>query len=101
MKVGQSCLTLCDPIHSLGQPMDFSRPEYWSGQLFPPPGDLPQRGIEPRYPALQANSLPGEPPGKPEVAVAPCSPVLPEPDKSDGVEHLEKCKKKTKIQNFF
>ena len=47
MKVGQSCPTLCDPIHSLGQPMDFSRPEYWSGQPFPPPGDLPQRDLNP------------------------------------------------------
>ena len=43
----------------------FSRPEYWSGQPFPSPGYLPNPGIEPRYPALQAYSLPAEPPGKP------------------------------------
>ena len=46
--------------------MEFSRPEYWSGSPFPSPGDLPNPGIEPRYPALQADSLPAEPPGKPK-----------------------------------
>ena len=45
--------------------MEFSRKEYWSGLLFPPLGDLPNPGIEPRFPALQANSLPSEPRGKP------------------------------------
>ena len=45
--------------------MGFSRPEYWSGQPFPSPGDLPNPGIEPRSPALQGDSLPAEPPGKP------------------------------------
>ena len=44
--------------------MDFSRPGYWSGQPFPSPGDLPNPGIEPRSLALQADSLPSEPPGK-------------------------------------
>ena len=34
--------------------MEFSRPEYWSGQPFPSPGDLPNPGIESRPPALQA-----------------------------------------------
>ena len=42
-------------------PMEFSRQEYWSGLPFPPPGDLPNPGIEPRSPALQADSLPSEP----------------------------------------
>ena len=41
--------------------MEFSRPEYWSGYLFPSPGDLPKPGIELRSPALQANSLLAEP----------------------------------------
>ena len=45
--------------------MEFSRPEYWSGELFPSPGDLPNPGIKPRFPASQADSLPAEPPGKP------------------------------------
>ena len=48
------------------QSMEFSRPEYWSGLLFPSPGDLPNPGIEPRSPALQVNPLPAEPPGKPK-----------------------------------
>ena len=43
--------------------MGFSRQEYWSGLPFPSPGDLPNPGIEPRPPALQADSLPSEPPG--------------------------------------
>ena len=46
--------------------MEFSRPEYWSGQPFPSPGDLPDPGIKPRSPALQADSLPAEPPEKPK-----------------------------------
>ena len=46
--------------------MEFSRPEYWSGQPFPSPGDLPNPGIEARSPALQVDSLPAEPQGKPE-----------------------------------
>ena len=40
--------------------MGFSRQEYWSGLPFPSPGDLPNPGIEPRSPALQADSLPTE-----------------------------------------
>ena len=45
--------------------MGFSRPEYWSGLPFTSPGDLPNPGIELRSPALQADSLPSEPPGNP------------------------------------
>ena len=44
--------------------MGFSRQEYWSGLLFPSPGDLPDPGIEPRSSALQADSLQSEPSGK-------------------------------------
>ena len=64
-EVAQSCLTLCDP-------MDYSLPgssvhgilrqEYWSGLPFPSPRDLPNPGIEPGSPVLQADSLPSEPP---------------------------------------
>ena len=46
--------------------MGFSRQEYWSGLLFPSPGDLPDPGIEPTSPALQADALTSEPPGKPK-----------------------------------
>ena len=45
--------------------MGFSRQEYWSGLPFPSPGDLPDPGTEPRSPALQADALLSEPPGKP------------------------------------
>ena len=45
--------------------MEFSRQEYWSGLPCPSPGDLPDPGIEPVSPALQADSLPSEPPGSP------------------------------------
>ena len=44
--------------------MGFSRQEYWSGLPFPSPGDLPNPGIEPRSPALQADALPSEPLGR-------------------------------------
>ena len=44
--------------------MGFSRQECWSGLPFPSPGDLPDPGIKPGSPALQADALPSEPPGK-------------------------------------
>ena len=47
--------------------MEFSRQEYWSGLPFLSPGDLPDPGIEPGSPALQADALPYEPPGKPYI----------------------------------
>ena len=46
--------------------MEFSRPEYLSGYPFPSPGDLPNPGIKPRSPILQADSLPAESQGKPK-----------------------------------
>ena len=46
--------------------MGFSRQEYQSGLPLPPPGDRPDPGIELRSPALQADTLPSEPPGKPK-----------------------------------
>ena len=46
--------------------MGFSRQENWSGLPFSFSGDLPDPGIEPRSPALQADTLPSEPPGKPQ-----------------------------------
>ena len=47
--------------------MEFSRQEYWSGLPFPSPGNLPDPRIEPRSPALQVDSLPAEPQGKPDL----------------------------------
>ena len=51
--------------HQAPPSMEFSRQEYWSVLPFPSPGDLPDSGMEPRSPALQADTLPSEPPGKP------------------------------------
>ena len=50
--------TLCNPMDVACQAplsMEFSRQEYWSGLPFSSPGDLPDPGIEPRSPALQAD----------------------------------------------
>ena len=52
------CTKVCQAPLSKG----FSRQEYWSGLTFPSPGDLPNPGIKPRSPTLQAYSLPSEPP---------------------------------------
>ena len=66
MLVTQSHLTLYDPWTGVCQAplsMGFSRQEYWSGFPFPSPGDLPDPGMEPGSPAVQADSLPSEPLG--------------------------------------
>ena len=62
-EVAQSCLTLWTIAHQAPLSMGFSRQEYWSGLLFPPPGDPPKPGIEPRSPTLQADALTSAPPG--------------------------------------
>ena len=66
------CLVVSDSFRPHGLqptrlfgPSGFSRQEYWSGLPCSPPGDLPNLQIEPRSPALQADSFPSEPPGKP------------------------------------
>ena len=94
VKVTQSCLTLFDPmdciVHGILQVrilewaaypfsggsslIDLGSPALQvdslltelSEKLFPPPGDFPNPGIKPRSPALEADSLPAEPPGKPK-----------------------------------
>ena len=48
--------------HQAPPSMEFSRQEYWSGLPFPSPEDLPNPGIEPGSPTLQADALPSEPP---------------------------------------
>ena len=68
MLVTQSCPALCNPMDCTCQAplsMKLSRQEYWTGLPFPTPGDLPNLGIEPRFPALQTDSLLSELPGKP------------------------------------
>ena len=57
--------------------MEFSRQEYWSGLPFPSPADLPDPGVEPSSPALWADSLLSEPPGK--------------PNKHNNFEHFKLC----------
>ena len=66
--VSQSWSTLCDTLKltRLLCPWGFSRQEYWSGLPCPPPGDLPNPGIEPWSQSMQVDSLPSEPPGKPK-----------------------------------
>ena len=51
--------------------MEFSAQEYWSGLPFPPPGDLPDAGIEPACPALAEGFPTAEPPGEPRAAILP------------------------------
>ena len=65
--VAKSCLTLCNPVDCsppVSSVHGISQAKYWSGLPFPSPRDLPDPGIEPGSPALQADSLPSEPPGK-------------------------------------
>ena len=66
-----TCLTLCISMDYIARQaplsMGFSRQEHWSGLPFPSPGGLPDPGIEPSSPALQADALPSEPPGKHRV----------------------------------
>ena len=52
--------------------MRFSRQEYWSGLPLPPPGALPDPAMEPRSSAVQVDSFPSEPPGRPVLYVAVC-----------------------------
>ena len=65
-KLLESCLTPCDPIDYCQAPlsMGFSKQEYWGGLPFPFPSALPDPGIKFKSPALQADSLPSESPGK-------------------------------------
>ena len=75
----QLCPSLWDSIDVACQAplsMEFSRQEYWSGLPFPSPGDLPNPGIEPSSlvsPALQVDSLPLVPPGKPPEWLINCT----------------------------
>ena len=89
VKVAQSCPTLC---HTITIPsMEFSRPEYRSGYSFPSPGYLPNPGIKPRSPALQADSLPAELQGKPKNTGVGSLPlfqgIFPTKESSRGLLH--------------
>ena len=68
MCVSLSCVQLFvtpwTVVHQAPLSMGYSRQKYWSGLSFPSPRDLPHPRIEPRSSALQADSLPSEPPGQ-------------------------------------
>ena len=66
-KLYLTLVILWNVAHQTPLSMGFSRQEYWSGLPFPLPGDLPDLGMEPGSPALQADSLPSEPPEKPHL----------------------------------
>ena len=54
--LARSCLTPCNPwtvAHQALMSMEFSRQEYWNGLSFPPPGDLPNPGSEPKSPGFK------------------------------------------------
>ena len=76
--VTQMCLFVTPQIIAHQAPvfMEFSRQEYWSGLPFPSPGDLPDPGIEPRSPTLQADSLLSGPPRKPWWATKALAPTM-------------------------
>ena len=57
-------VTPCNVALQAPLSMEFSQQEYWNGQPFPSPGDLPNPEIKPGSPELQADSLLSEPPGK-------------------------------------
>ena len=63
-EVSESHSVMSNSLWPQGLYSPWNSPEYWSGQPFPPPGDLPNPGIKPRSPTWQAGSLPAEPQGK-------------------------------------
>ena len=69
--MSSSFMTLGTVAHQVPLSMGLPRQDYWSGLSFSSPGDLPNLGIEPESPALQADSLPSEPPGKPKDKTCP------------------------------
>ena len=91
--VARSCPTLCDPMDCSppGCPRGFSRQESWSGLPCPAPGDLLDPAIEPRSPALQADSLPAKPPGKPRStgvgSLSLLQWIFPTQDSNQGLLH--------------
>ena len=62
-------VTLWTVAYQAPPSMGFSRQEYWLGLPFPSPEDLPDPGIKPRSPALEADTLTSEIPGKPKVLI--------------------------------
>ena len=71
VKVTQSCPSLCNPVDYTVHGILLVRILDWVG--FPSPRELPNPGVEPRSPALQADSLPSELPGKPNMLEGICT----------------------------
>ena len=65
--ISNSCVMPWTVAHKVPLFTRFSRQEYWGGFQFSPPGNYPNYGIKSKFPALQADSLPSEPPGKPTI----------------------------------
>ena len=82
-----SCSVVSDSLWPHGLSMKFSGQEYWSGWPFPSPGDLPDSGIEPAFPALQEVSLPSELQGKPRSS--PWLPASLSPNPGDGYRAVD------------
>ena len=76
------------------QSMEFSRPEYWSGEPSPSLGDLPNTGIKPSSPTLQADSLPAKPQGKPKNtgmgSLSLCQWIFPTQESNRGLLHCRR-----------
>ena len=97
---GRLCMRLCSVVFDLTlwivaqwAPLfiEFSRQEHWSRLPFPPPGYLPDPGFEPRSPALHADTLPSEPPGKPQNtgmgSLSLCQGIFPTQESNQGFLH--------------
>ena len=107
VKVTQSCLTLCNPMDYTVHGILQARILEWVA--VPSPGDLPNPGIEPRSPALQVNSLPAEPQGKPkntgESSLSLLQRIFPTQESNQDLLHCRRilyqlsCNKLTKIGN--
>ena len=65
------CSSLCTAAWQAPLSLELSRQEYWGGSPCPPPGDLPDPGIEPAFPALQVDSSPLSHQGGPSVSTLP------------------------------
>ena len=74
--------------------MEFFRLEYWSGLPFPSPGSLPDPGIEPGSPTLQANSLPTELPELPDLVKANSHKTM----LSAGLSYLKRKRKSDTVE---
>ena len=82
---------LCSVAQSRPLSVGFWRQEYWSALLCPPPGDLPNPGIEPKSPALQVDPLLSEAPGKPKNTgmgrLSLLQGIFPTPESNQGLLH--------------